>query len=86
MPSSTHRFHALTLGGELVGSNPTDRARIGSKYHIAIDGDGVPVAYLATSANVPGTLLFERLFLTALAVMARIRRVLKLHFLLLDDT
>src|SRR4051794_16810403 len=30
-------------GGDLVGPNPTDRAKMGSKYHIAINGDGVPV-------------------------------------------
>src|SRR3954447_5133198 len=62
-------------GGDLVGPNPTDRAKMGSKYHIAINGDGVPVAWRVTAANVPDTLLFERLFLAALGVMARIRTV-----------
>src|SRR3954462_2531413 len=62
-------------GGDLVGSNPTDRAKRGSKYHIAITGDGVPVACRGSAANVPDTLLFERLFLAALGVMARIRTV-----------
>src|SRR4051794_12548187 len=42
-------------------------------YHIA--GDGVPVACAATAANVNDTLVFERLFLTAFAVMTRIRTV-----------
>ena len=60
-------------GGDLVGPNPTDRAKMGTKYHIATDGDGTPVACLATAANVPDTLVFERLFLAAFAVMARIR-------------
>jgi hypothetical protein len=62
-------------GGDLVGPNPTDRVKMGSKYHIATDGDGTPVACLATAANVPDRLVFERLFLTAFAVMARIRTV-----------
>src|ERR687885_2518137 len=62
-------------GGDRVGPNPTDRAKMGSKYHIAITGDGVPVACRVTAANVPDTLLFERLFLAALGVMARIRAV-----------
>src|SRR5919205_1509229 len=62
-------------GGDLVGPNPTDRAKMGSKSHIAITGDGVPVACRVTAANVPDTLLFERLFLAALGVMARIRAV-----------
>jgi hypothetical protein len=52
-------------GGDLVGPNPTDRAKMGSKYHIATAGDGTPVACLATAANVPDTLVFERPFLAA---------------------
>jgi transposase len=62
-------------GGDLAGPNPTDRAKRGSKYHGAVDGDGVPVACAVTAANVNDTLLFERLFLAAFAVMARIRTV-----------
>ncbi len=62
-------------GGELSGPNPTDRAKRGTKYHVAVDGDGVPVACVATAANVNDTLVFERLFLAAFAVMARIRTV-----------
>ena len=62
-------------GGDLTGPNPTDRGKRGTKYHIATDGDGVPVACLATAANVNDTLVFERLFLAAFAVMARIRTV-----------
>jgi transposase len=60
-------------GGDLT--DPTDRGKRGTKYHIATDGDGVPVACLATAANVNDTLLFARLFLAAFAVMARIRTV-----------
>jgi transposase len=62
-------------GGDLTGPNPTDRAKLGSKYHIAVDGHGAPAACAATAANVNDTLLFERLFLAAFAVMARIRTV-----------
>jgi hypothetical protein len=29
-------------GGELTGPNPTDRGKKGTKYHIAVTGDGVP--------------------------------------------
>jgi transposase len=60
-------------GGDLTGPNPTDRGKRGTKYHVAVDGDGVPVACRATAANVNDTLVFERLFLAAFAVMARIR-------------
>ena len=38
---------------------------MGTKYYTATDGDGTPVACLATAANVPDTLVFERLFLAA---------------------
>ena len=62
-------------GGDLTGPNPTDRSKRGSKYHIGTDGDGVPVACAVTAANVNDTLVFERLFLVAFAVMARIRTV-----------
>ena len=49
-------------GGDLTGPNPTDRGKQGTKYHIATDGDGVPVACAATAANLNDTLVFERLF------------------------
>jgi transposase len=62
-------------GGDLTGPNPTDRAKRGTKYNVAVDGDGVPIACVATAANVNDTLVFERLFLAAFAVMARIRTV-----------
>jgi transposase len=62
-------------GGDLTGPNPTDRTKPGTKYSVAVDGDGVPVVYVATAANVNDTLVFERLFLAAFAVLARIRTV-----------
>ncbi|GAC1545095.1 MAG: hypothetical protein NVS2B4_22770 [Ramlibacter sp.] len=40
-----------------------------------MNGDGSPVACVATAANVNDTVLFERLFLAAFAVVARIRTV-----------
>jgi IS5 family transposase len=61
--------------GDLTGPNPTDRAKRGTKDHVAVDGDGVLVACVATAANVNDTLVFERLFLAAFAVMARLRTV-----------
>ena len=63
-------------GGGLTGPNPADRGKKGTKYHIAVTRDGVPVARMATAANVNDTVMFERLFLAAFAVMARIRAVL----------
>ena len=62
-------------GGDLTGPNPTDRGKRGTKYHLAVTGDGVPVACAATAANVNDTVLFERLFLMAFAVLAKIKTV-----------
>jgi hypothetical protein len=62
-------------GGDLTGPNPTDRGKWGTKYHIATTGDGIPVACAATAANVDDTLVFERLFLAAFGVLARIQTV-----------
>ena len=73
-----HRHSSVRAkrGGDLTGPNPTDRGKRGTKYHVAVTGDGVPVACAATAANVNDTVLFERLFLTAFAVTARIATVL----------
>jgi len=31
-------------GGELTGSNPTGRAKRGTKYHVVVATDGLPLA------------------------------------------
>ena len=62
-------------GSDLTAPNPTDRGKQRTKYHIATDGDGASVACAATAANLNDTLAFERLFLAAFAVVARIRTV-----------
>jgi transposase len=40
-------------GGDATGPNPTDRARPGTKHHVMVDGQGVPLAVGITGANVP---------------------------------
>lgn len=40
-------------GGEATGPNPTDRARPGTKHHVIVDGQGVPLAVTITGANTP---------------------------------
>jgi hypothetical protein len=37
--------------GELVGANPVDRGKPGSKYHLLIDADGIPLAVGLSAAN-----------------------------------
>jgi transposase len=47
-------------GGELTGPNPTDRAKRGTKYHVVVASDGLPIAALPSAANVNDTMLFSR--------------------------
>ncbi len=58
-----------------TGPIPADCGRKGTKHHVAFTEDGIPVACIATAANVNDTVLFERLFRAAFAVVARIRMV-----------
>jgi transposase len=39
-------------GGEQTGPNPTDRGKPGSKYHVLVDRQGVPLAVHLSAANV----------------------------------
>ena len=48
-------------GGEAIGPNPTDRGRAGSKRHLLVDGNGIPLALLLTPANRHDSKLLERL-------------------------
>lgn len=45
--------------GPLTGPNPCDRGRAGSKHHLLIDGNGVPLAVALTAANVADTTTLE---------------------------
>ena len=38
-------------GGEQTGPNPTDRGKRGSKYHLVVDQNGVPLAVRLSAAN-----------------------------------
>src|SRR3954452_15295416 len=62
-------------GGELTGPNPTDRAKRGTKYHLAVASDGIPLAALPSAANVNDTMLFPALLRRALVVCAAIARL-----------
>jgi transposase len=48
-------------GGEDTGPNPTDRAKAGSKYHVLVDRQGVPLAVQLSAANVHDSKLLEPL-------------------------
>jgi len=38
-------------GGEQIGPNPTDRGKPGSKYHLVVDRNGIPLAVHLSAAN-----------------------------------
>jgi transposase len=62
-------------GGELTGPNPTDRGKLGTKYHVVVSTDGIPLAAVPSAANVHDTRLFPYLLRLALAVCAAIGRL-----------
>ena len=40
-------------GGAAPGPNPTDRGKAGSKHHVLVERQGIPLAEELTAANVP---------------------------------
>lgn len=39
-------------GGEQTGPNPVDRGKRGSKYHLVVDRNGIPLAVRLSAANI----------------------------------
>jgi transposase len=62
-------------GGELTGPNPTDRGKAGTKYHVVVAADGLPLAVVPSAANVHDTRLFLHLLRLAQVVCAAIGRL-----------
>lgn len=62
-------------GGALTGPNPTDRGKPGTKYHVVVSTDGLPVAALPSAANVHDTRLFPDLLRLAMVVCTSIARL-----------
>ena len=62
-------------GGELTGPSPTDRGKAGTKYHVAVSTDGIPLAVVPSAANVHDTRLFPHLLRLALAACAAVGRL-----------
>jgi transposase len=57
-------------GGELTGPNPTDRGKAGTKYHVGVSTDGIPLGAAPSAANVHATRLFPHLLRLAQVVCA----------------
>ena len=62
-------------GGELTGPNPTDRGKAGTKYHVVVATDGIPLGVIPSAANVHDTRLFLHLLRLAQVVCAAIGRL-----------
>jgi hypothetical protein len=45
----------------VLGANPVDRAKPGSKLHLAVDRSGLLLSVLVTGANTNDSLVFEAL-------------------------
>ncbi len=61
-------------GGDLTGPNPTDRGKRGTKYHIVVSTEGLPLG--AVAAKVSDTTMFPELLRLALVVGVAISRLL----------
>jgi transposase len=46
-------------GGQDIGPNPTDRGKPGSKRHLLVDRNGIPLTVYLTAANVNDGTVFE---------------------------
>ena len=46
-------------GGAATGPNPTDRGKPGTKRHLLVDRQGIPLAVLLTAANVHDSVVLE---------------------------
>jgi len=58
---SVDSFSLRAVRGDQVGANPVDRAKPGSKLHLAADNHGLPLAVLVTAANTNDAVVFEAL-------------------------
>jgi hypothetical protein len=61
-------FSLRATRGDQVGASPVDRAKRGSKLHLAVEGGGLPLSVLVTGANTNDGLVFEALLDDLLAV------------------
>ena len=46
-------------GGEKTGPNPTDKGKQGSKRHVVVDRQGIPLAVVHSAANVHDSKVLE---------------------------
>ena len=51
--------HKAPCGGDGTGKNPTDRGRLGWKWSLCTDRNGIPIGWATDGANRHDTVLFE---------------------------
>jgi len=52
-------LHKAPCGGEGTGKNPTDRAKLGWKWSVAVDAAGIPIGWATAGANCNDIKLVE---------------------------
>lgn len=52
-------IHKAPCGGENTGKSPVDRGKIGWKWSLATDGEGIPIGWVAGPANRNDTTMLE---------------------------
>jgi hypothetical protein len=52
-------IHKAPCGGEGTGKSPVDRAKLGYKWSVAVDGAGIPIGYAIDGANRNDMTLLE---------------------------
>mgnify|MGYP000293517988 CR=1 FL=1 len=66
---------AVERGGALTGPNPTDRGKPGTKYHLVVATDGLPLGAVSSAANVHDTRLLRHLLRPAQVACAVIGKL-----------
>lgn len=61
-------------GGDVVGPNPVDRGKAGTKHHVITDRQGLPLAVCLSGANRHDSMLFEPLIDAVPAIRTPSRR------------
>jgi len=62
-------------GGGLTGPSPTDRGKPGTKYHVVVATDGLPLGVVPSAADVHDARLFPHLLRLAQVVCAAVGRL-----------
>ncbi|CAI06387.1 transposase, is4 family, fragment [Aromatoleum aromaticum EbN1] len=59
------------MGGEDTGPNPTDRGKLGTKHHLLVDRNGLPLAVALSAANTHDSQVFIPLLDGARAIAGK---------------